>query len=522
MKFPSRITTNLLIIVIIVGSNLPVQAQPAARRTSSGRRPNVLFIAVDDLRPELGVFGVSLSKTPHIDRLANQGTLFTRAYCQQAVCSPSRTSLLTGRRPDTTRIYDLQTHFRSTIPDVVTLPQHFKQHGYFTQSLSKIYHGGLDDPQSWSVPSWRPSAPPYGKPETLVDLQKQRERLRAEGLETEDRIVQRDEKTGTTLMLANPQQRARGPAWEDPDVVDNALPDGQTADKAIEVMRQVKDKPFFLAVGFLKPHLPFVAPKRYFDLHPRDKFRLPPDYFPPRDAPPFATTNFGELRSYKDMPKGDAPLSDEQALELIRAYYAATSYTDAQIGRLLAELDRLGLRDNTIVVLWGDHGWHLGNHGMWTKHTNFEIATRAPLIINAPQQRHLKTDALVEFVDVYPTLVELAGLPVPAGLEGASLAGLIRGSKTAWKTAVFSQYPRGGGVMGYTMRTDRYRYTEWTRANSEVQAVELYDHQRDAQENFNIAGKAENKGLVAELSKKLRAGWQAAAPSALTKSAPRR
>lgn len=486
-------------------------ASEAAAAEATGKY-NVLFIAVDDLRPELGCYGNGLIKTPHIDALAARGTRFNRAYCQQAVCSPSRTSLLLGLRPDTTRVYDLQTHFRLNLPNAVTLPQHFKQHGYHAQGLSKIYHGGLDDAASWSVPHWTPDRPSYGKPETLAALREEAERLRREKGPA-SQVLQRDPKTGTVLKASAPMWRARGPAWEDPDVPDDALPDGQTTNQALEALRQVKDKRFFLAVGYLKPHLPFVAPRRYYDLYQRGQLKLAPNPFPPKDCPDIALTTWGELRAYKGIP-ASGPLSDEMALDLIHGYYASTSYIDTQIGRLLQELDRLALRDKTVVILWGDHGWQLGEHGLWCKHTNFEVAARAPLIISAPGQKHAgaATDALAEFVDIYPTLCELCGLPLPEGLEGTSLVPVMQDPDRPWKSAAFSQYPRGQ-VMGYSMRTDRYRYTEWLpKGGGEPVARELYDHQEDPQENVNLAGRPEHEHLVQQLSRQLHAGWQAALP----------
>jgi iduronate 2-sulfatase len=473
---------------------------------------NVLFIAVDDLRPELGCYGVKHIKSPNIDRLAQCGIMFTHTYCQQAVCSPSRTSLLTGRRPDTTKIYDLKTHFRLTIPDVVTLPQYFKQHGYHTQSLGKVFHGGLDDPDSWSVPSWVPHAKMYHKEESIALQSNERARIKAAGKLRRKKVVKRDPRTGAVLKLRHTGRNARGPAWEDPDVPDNTLRDGMLADKAIETLREIKDKPFFLAVGFYKPHLPFIAPKRYFDLYPKDTIRSAPNPFAPKGVPAIAMHNFGELRSYGDIPdKGPLPAGKD--LELIRAYYAATSFTDAQIGRVLDELDRLGLRDKTIIILWGDHGWHLGEHGLWCKHTNFEVATHAPMILSAPQQetRSVKTAALTEFVDIYPTLCELAGLPIPAGLEGTDITPLLADPNRPWKKAAFSQYPRGK-VMGYSMRTQRYRYTEWQDPDKGTVGVELYDYQTDPQGNVNLAAEPEHKDLIARLSKALDAGWRAARP----------
>jgi iduronate 2-sulfatase len=476
-------------------------------------RLNVLLIAVDDLRPEAGCYGNPVIRTPAIDRLARQGTVFLRAYCQQAVCSPSRTSLLLGRRPDTTRIYDLQTHFRKYLPDVVTLPQHFKQHGYHTQGLSKIYHNGLDDPASWSVPHWSPPGPGYGKPETLEDLNQQQKKLRGEFKGPAVEVLERDAKTGMALKVSPARYRARGPAWEDPDVPDEALPDGKTTVRAIELLQQLKDKPFFLAVGYLKPHLPFVAPKKYFDLYKREQLRLAANPFPPKDVPALALTNWGELRSYKGIP-AEGPLPDAVALDLIHAYYASVSYIDAQVGRLLDELQRLGLHDKTVVVMWGDHGWHLGEHGLWCKHTNFEVATRSFLIVSAPGQKKpgAKTNALVEFVDIYPTLCQLCELPMPDGLEGTSFAPLLDAPDRPWKTAAFSQYPRGK-IMGYSMRTDRYRYTEWRDPKAERPvAMELYDYQTDPAGNVNIAGSPEAAKLIEQLGQQLKAGWQQAGP----------
>jgi arylsulfatase A-like enzyme len=461
---------------------LEARSQPAPRRL------NVLFIAVDDLRPQLGCYGSSEIRTPRIDALARRGTVFTRAYCQQAVCSPSRTSLLTGRRPDTTRIYNLVDHFRQNLPEVVTLPQWFKQHGYHAQGLGKIYHGGLDDPPSWSVPSWPSRAQP-ASPAAATQQARDRQRERQQA-----------------------RRRNRGPSWRAPDVADSDLFDGQLADRAIETLQEVKDRPFFLAVGFHKPHLPFVAPKKYFDLYPPEKIRLPRNPFPPKEAPRMALHNSGELRSYSDIPEA-GPISDEKARELIRGYYAASSYADAQIGRVLYELDRLGLREQTVVVLWGDHGWQLGEHGLWCKHANFERATHSPLIVSAPGQKHrgAKTEVLAEFVDIYPTLCELAGLPAPEGLEGTSLVPVMENPRRQWKKAAFSQYPRGR-VMGHSMRTDRCRYTEWAEPGQEPVARELYDHRSDPEENANIADRPENRELVQRLSRELRAGWRRALP----------
>ena len=465
-------------------------------------KPNVLFIAVDDLRPQLGCFGDAAVHSPNIDALAAGGMVFRRAYCQQAVCSPSRTSLLTGLRPDSTRVYDLQTHFRDTVADVVTLPQHFKRHGYHVEGMGKIYHGGLNDERSWSVPWRRGSAPGYALAENREMVANKRAAAWQQGLR------------GRALSRA-----ARGPATEMADVPDEAYPDGQVARMAVETLDRVKEGPFFLAVGFLKPHLPFVAPKKYWDLYDPSKIRLADNPFSPKDAPPFAMNDFGELRVYDGTPKR-GPVDDALARRLIHGYNACVSYTDAQIGLILDELDRLRLAENTIVVLWGDHGWKLGEHGSWCKHTNFELDANAPLVVRAPGMKApgKTTGALVEFVDIYPTLCELAGLPVPETLEGTGFAPLLDTPERPWKSAAMSQYPRYHNrkpLMGYSMRTDRYRFTLWQNRNdaSDVVAVELYDHREDPAENRNLAADPANERLVEQLTERLRAGWKAARPA---------
>lgn len=471
----------------------------AAAHAEPAKRPNVLFIAVDDLRPALGCAGDPHAKTPNIDKLASRGTVFTRAYCQQAVCSPSRSSLMTGRRPDTTKVYDLVTHFRKALPEVVTLPQHFKNHGYFAQGVGKIYHGGYDDPPSWSVP-W--------------------EGTKGRNFGTEGQRVAADLRA-KAKAAGEDEARVRGLPFESPDVADDYLNDGWTANRAIGILkgRKGKAEPFFVAVGFAKPHLPFVAPKAYWDLYDPTTLPVPSSSDPPKDAPRYAPQFGGELRAYHEMPK-TGPVPKETARQLVHGYYAAVSYMDAQVGRVLKALDELGLADDTVVILWGDHGWHLGDHGMWCKHTNYEKATRAALVCRVPGQKApgQKTDALVEFVDIYPTLAEVTRLPRPEGVEGYSFAPLLDDPKRPWKTAAFSQYPRAGGqglgrLMGYAVRTDHYRYVEWRkRDGSAVVARELYDHRTDPAEDRNVADDPANKAVVERHAKILAAGWQGNAP----------
>jgi arylsulfatase A-like enzyme len=479
----------------------------------AAERPNILFIAVDDLRPEFGAYGFDYIKSPNLDRIAKAGITFNRAYCQQAVCSPTRSSLMTGTRPDTTKVWDLVTHFRTALPDVVTLGQHFKNNGYFVQGMGKIYHGGYDDGPTWSVPWQTPRAVAYGKPENLK-LNQQQFAVEPDGAAPKKKAGKKGQQKAAT------PPGSRGPAFEGADVPDNTFQDGKVAELAVTTLRELKMKsePFFLAVGFVKPHLPFVSPKKYWDFYDPAKIQLAPNKFRPKDAPDYAIQPGGEMRAYHGIPSGSIP--DDLARQLKHGYYAAISYMDAQVGKVLDELDRLGLREKTIIILWGDHGWKLGEHDAWCKHSNCENDTNAPLLLAVPGMKHAgaRTNGLVEFVDIYPTLSELAGLPLPAHLEGKSFKPLLDDPMRAWKTAAFSQYPRsnaGQALMGYTMRTDRYRFTGWVDRNdhSKIDAIELYDHQTDPQENINIAKLPANAALVERLTAQWRAGWRGALPT---------
>ena len=449
---------------------------------------NVLFLAVDDLRPVLGCYGDPLAQTPNLDRLAASGMRFDRAYCQQAVCAPSRNTLMTGLRPESIGIHDLATYFRTKRPNAVTLPEHFKAHGYTTARFGKLFHtghGNEDDAPSWT------GAKPTSR-ETVAAGKKATKQPSAE-------------------------KQARPPAAA-PDVDRDGLADGANTTAAIAKLRELKDTPFFLALGFLKPHLPFVAPKSYWDQFDRARFPLPKYRTPPANTPRDAFRGPGELLSYAVKQE---ELTDDKIRELIHGYYAATSYIDAQAGRILAELDRLGLADKTIVVFWSDHGFQLGEHGVWAKHNNTELATRIPLIVRAPGKTKAggSTRALVETVDVYPTLSELAGLPLRPELEGTSFAPLLAEPTRAWKSAAFSVWPvRERNVpgrpadagLGRSMRTERYRFTEWGAPGKGE--LELYDHDRDPEEHVNLALDPVNAPLVAKLRAQLQAGWQAAKP----------
>ncbi len=439
-------------------------------------RQNVLFITIDDLRPQLGCYGDVQAKTPHIDALAKRGTVFERAYCQQALCGPSRTSFLTGLRPDTTKVHDIETHFRKTVPNAVTLPQLFKQNGYYTRGFYKVFHlagfdpgiGNLNDPPSWSAPHVLPKKSVYG-PDGAKLLADAYARLAASG------------------KKASYTDIPRSVALEAPDVADSDLSDGEMADAVIAELEAKRNEPFFLAAGFYKPHLPHVAPKRYWDLYDPAKLKLPANQYAPEDSPAWAVNGNAELRSYTDIPD-EGPIDEVLGRRILHGYLASVSYVDAQVGRLLQALDRLRLRGNTTVVLLGDHGYQIGEHGMWSsKHTNFETSCRVPLIVSAPGYRPGRSRSLAELVDVYPTLAEIAKLTPPKELEGKSFVPVLRDPRRQHKPAAYSQYPRGGR-MGRSVRTARYRYTEWTKPSATApDAIELYDHFTDPEENRNVA-----------------------------------
>jgi iduronate 2-sulfatase len=507
----------------------------ATMTTARAAPANVLFIAVDDLRPELGAYGSRHMHTPNIDRLAARGLLFNRAYCQYSSCNPSRSSLITGLRPDSTGVPAGKQHFRQHVPDVVTLPQLFKQHGYETRAFGKLLHSvfdtafvgrDFDDPPSWSKPNWYGTPQYYFTPKGMTAARKVFESGRGYPGFPEP---------GSAAAAAQAARRSRsGPPGNDwtkafvqalpTEVVEvaDAVPyDGQVNERAIEALREMKDRPFFLAVGYLRPHLPFVAPRKYWDLYDRSRIQLPNPVNVPRHSPEAVIPSWAEMRGpptgelrrqYSGIPKSGV-LPEDLTRELIHGYYACVSYVDALIGRLVGEVDRLGLRENTIIVLWSDHGWHLGEQLHWGKHANFELANRVPLIVSAPKQRTAgaKTNALVELVDIYPSLCDLAGLPLPGHLEGTSFAPLLDQPDRTWKPAAFSQVLYGK-VEGRTIRTERYRYVRWHDRSDpkKALAVELYDLLEKPVEFENIANRPENAALVRDLEAKLQAGWKGA------------
>lgn len=450
--------------------------------------PNVLFIATDDLRVELGCYGQDWIYSPNIDKLAGQATRFTRAYCQAALCNPSRASLMTGLYPDRLGVIDLPTHFRRVVPDVLTLPEFFKSKGYFSQNIGKIYHNGHHgdmhgDPRSWSVPSELYYASHGKDVPTPPDLIKNHSNNRIKEI-----------------------LNARA---ENYDVPDSAYFDGRIADKAVEALNSFtkQDQPFFLAVGFWKPHLPFNAPKKYWDSYlgnPAIQKQIQPEHPDwPESAPELAGHNGQEL-----MRSFDAKLDKEQVGLLREGYYAAVSFVDAQVGKVLDALERLEFADNTIIVFWSDHGFHLGEKGLWCKNSCFDLDTRVPLIIRTPGQHEARVSrSLVELVDLYPTLLELCGFPLiqplpGQDLQGKSLVAVLKNPETTVREAAFSQNMRPTNAkveereaMGYTIRTERYRYTQWAKwvagmehpSSTEILAEELYDLAEDPMELVNLA-----------------------------------
>jgi arylsulfatase A-like enzyme len=490
----------------------------------SKNKPNILFIAVDDLKPILGCYGNTQIKTPNIDRLAKMSTVFLRNYCQQAVCGPTRASLMTGMRPDITKVWDLKTQMRDMNPDILTLPQYLGSQGYTTSGIGKIYHPSSAikkiDPISWNGGYLeaeandyanglgKPANTQYQKPETKAIFANMVKPKKVENAKNE--IIEDENPTSI-----------KGPSTECLDLPDNAYEDGVIALKAKQqIIKLTQSKaPFFMAVGFHKPHMPFVAPKKYWDLYKREEMPIAPFQEHAKNSPTIAYHRSGELRNYTDIPEfvtlpGEdlrIGLKLEKQKELIHGYYAAISYLDAQVGILLNTLDSLGTLKNTIILLWGDHGWHLGDHDLWNKHTTFEQATRAPLIIAAPLIKAGKTNSLTEHVDIFPTICNLAGLPIPNQLQGKSLKPIMVNKSAIVKEYAVSQYPRklkkeeqkklgytNANIMGYAIRTDNFRYVIWMNNFSstepfdekKIYAKELYDYKKDPLEKINLVNES--------------------------------
>ena len=470
---------------------LPLLASFAVLATAFAAPPNVLFIASDDMRPQLGCYGDATVKSPHIDALARRGMVFRRSYVQQALCSPSRISMLSGRYPATTQIFEIGRTLRTTMPDITTLPQHFKNNGYHTRSLGKIYHEGIDDEASWTVPDWH-GKKPRTSPATQAAVKRFMDDVKARGI--------------TVPRLGKGSRFSAIPAFEAVDCGDDDLLDGDCAANAIAQLREHSKsptQPFFLAVGFSNPHVPWISPKRYWDLYDCAKLPLATNTYLPKGAPDFAATSGNDFRWYAGVPEGELP--EPFARECLHGYFAAISYVDAQVGRLIAALDETGLAKNTIIVFWSDHGYYMGEHTWWgAKHNNYEGATRNCLIVATPGQKSAgqSTEALAQSVDLAPTLTELCGLPANSGFQGRSLKPVLDDPAVSVNDAAYSWYPKAG-YLGVSMRTDKWRYVEWTKPGAET-VRELYNMVHDPQNNLNVADKPEHVKVVEALSKRLR------------------
>jgi choline-sulfatase len=437
--------------------------------SAENKKPNILFIAVDDLRPELNFYGANYIKSPNLDKLAGESLIFERAYCNVPVCGASRASLMTGARPTRKRFINAHTNKDKDYPEAMSLPMLLKQNGYITISNGKIYHSKNDDTEAW------------------------------------DEIWQANRLWGYALSESQDIRKntKRGLPFEAAKVHDSVYRDGKLALKVIKDLNKLKqsNQPFFLTMGLAKPHLPFTAPKKYWDLYDRNKIELPKSYIQPKSTPKQAFHNFGELRQYENIPKrGDLP--ETLAKELIHGYYACVSYIDAQIGLVLNELKRLELDEDTIVILWGDHGWNLGDHKLWCKHVTFETALRTPLIIKVPgKTKGETTNAITEYIDIYPSLAELVGVGVPNTVEGQSFVPVLNGEQQEkdWAVSKFKD--------AVTLIKGDLFYTEWTKDDGVAYARMLFDHKTDPLELDNLAEKPEYREKVKALSKELREKW---------------
>lgn len=519
MKINSKVILRSFLVLFLLSS--------CSTEDVEKRPPNILFISIDDLRPDLGVYGNVDIITPNIDQFADEGVTFLRTYSQAAVCAPSRASLMTGLRPDSTRVWHLGDKFRKINPATVTMPQYFKKFGYHTVSIGKIFHNYMPDSVSWDEPDLRPAR--YSAPEMWY---RDGETFYVSDSISKLQAIRREE-----IIAKRPNAYAdgwnTGPAYEMADVHDTVYYDGAQTELAIRTIRRLKDQnePFYLGLGYFRPHLPFTAPKKYWDLYNRDSIKLATNPYVPKNSEVFTMNSMYELRHYDGFnhighPTSGYTIPDDTARILKQGYYASVSYVDAQIGKLLTSLEDMGLAENTIVIIWGDHGWKLGEHNSWGKMTNYNIDTHVPLIIKAPGvgQQGVKTERLTELVDIFPTLADLAGIEVADYFQGTSMRLLMENPDREWKPAVFSQFhrrpkvtPDGGRYMGYSVTTDRYHLVEWhiwddkKGEAGEIIDYELYDLTEDPDENVNIYDSADSE-LVNSLTNQLELGWRSARP----------
>ena len=512
---------SIRLLVIILFAFTTCKSQQATIVSENTTPKNILFIAVDDLKPLLNVYGATEMHTPNFDRLAEMGVIFENAEVQQAVCGPSRASIMTGMYPDHTKVWDLHTNFRESAPELLSMPEYLITQGYETTGTGKIYHQGSTsgghDAKSWSIPYTKPTNfdPKYGEPSLGAyqnpDTKKRFAEIKKEAIAKGINRA-RQQRTYTLKKLR--------PSTESADVSDEAYNAGLYTIQTLKNLDKLQEigKPFFLAVGYQKPHLPFVAPKKYWDLYKREDIKLAAFQELSEGTPSIAYQSFGELRAYSDIDNnlnvGDK-LPEAKQRELIHGYMACISYIDAQLGKLLDAFEEKNLLDNTVIVLWGDHGYHLGDHTEWNKHSNFEQATRIPLMFAGPGvSKNIKVETPVELVDVFPTLFELAGVILPK-LDGKSLVPLLDNNTetTIGVDFAVSQYRRHKEKMGYSLRTKRYRYTEWydegyrsykPYEEGVVIARELYDYEVDPLETKNLVDETEYGSVVIELKEKLK------------------
>lgn len=471
---------------VLVGCAVTIPTSLLQAKQEDKKKPvNVLMILVDDLKPNLGCYGDPVALSPNIDKLAESGVRFNNAYCNQAVSVASRYNLMTGLRSTTTGLYDFGREMRNVLPDAVTLSQYFMKAGYHAEAIGKVYHeghGNVNDVASWSIPHHKDKLIEYIVPESTG------------GMLTREEAYFENTKMHFPDLPPN-HELPRGAAWESPDVLDEAYADGRIARHTINRLRELKkqpDKPFFLAVGFVRPHLPFSVPKKYWDLYDPATLPMPQYEKDPEGAPKVATKRGGEIDQFEPIPAGKYVYEDTLTRKLIHGYYASMSYMDAQVGKVMDELKRLNMLDNLVIVFWGDHGWHLGDHGYWTKHTNFEEANHIPLIMVAPgvAKPNTSTEQLAETVDIYPTLTELAGLGKPEvlqGIDGLSMVPVLKNVSKKIRDHAYHAFPRGK-YLGRAIRTERYRLVEWKNKDdaSDVK-FELYDYKLDPLETKNIA-----------------------------------
>ena len=491
-------------------------------------KPNVLFISIDDVRPSLGVYGDSIAITPNIDKLAMDGITFTDSYCQSAVCAPSRASLMTGIRPDSTRVWHLGDKFRELKPDAVTMPQYFSKHGYHTVNIGKIFHNYMPDSVSWDEPDLRPAR--YLKKDWL---KRDGETFYISEKVNTSQSIKRD-----SLLKIKPIRYAdgwnTGPAWEAAEVHDTMYYDGaQTKLAKATLTRLAKmNKPFYFGLGYFRPHLPFAVPKKYWDLYNPNQMPLAKNNKIPSGAPLYSMNSMYELRHYDGFshighPTSSYRMSEDVIRKLRQGYYASVSYVDALLGDLFEHLIKIGIYDNTIIVIWGDHGWKLGDHNSWGKMTNYNIDLKVPVIIRYPNQenRGVKTDGMIELVDLFPSICELAGIDVPDYLQGTSFVPLTTNPELNWKNATFSQFHRrpkvsadGKRYMGYSINTKKYHLISWygwdseTGTRGEFKSNELYDKEFDRFETQNLADRKDMRDILSMLSNQLAEGWRKALP----------